>query len=125
MTRILYVEHKEDSVYMVGQRLTRHGFKVSIASDGAQVIAMSFREKPDLILVDPGLPCLDGWTAARQLKQTPDTKNISIPAISAHTVPGDLDRALNAGCTAYDAKPVIFDRLLEKIVALLRGRSLP
>jgi two-component system, cell cycle response regulator DivK len=56
MTRVHYVEGNEDNVYMSTQRLTRHGFKVSIASDGAQAIAMCLREKPDLILMDPGLP---------------------------------------------------------------------
>ena len=125
MTRILYVEDKEDNVYMLTLRLTRHGFNVSIASDGAQAIAMSLREKPDLILMDLGLPSLDGWTLARQLKQTLDTKDISILALSAHTMPGDRGKALNGGCDDYDAKPIVFERLLEKIAALLRDRSLP
>jgi two-component system, cell cycle response regulator DivK len=122
MTKILYVE---DNVYMLTQRLTRHGFKVSIASDGTQGIEMARREKPDLILMDLGLPSLDGWTAARQLKQGPDTKDIPILALSAHTMPGDREKALSAGCDDYDAKPVVFERLLEKIDALIRSRSFP
>jgi CheY-like chemotaxis protein len=125
MTGILYVEGKEDNVYMLTLRLTRHGFNVSIASDGAQAIAMSLREKPDLILMDLGLPSLDGWTLARQLKQTPDTKDISILALSAHTMPGGRGKALNGGCDDHDAKPIVFERLLEKIAAFLRDRSLP
>jgi CheY-like chemotaxis protein len=124
MTRILYVEDNEDNAYMLTQRLMRHGFEVSIASDGAQGIEMALREKPDLILMDLGLPSLDGWTAARQLKQVPDTKNIPILALSAHTMPGDREKALNAGCDEYDAKPIVFERLLEKIDALIRSRSL-
>ena len=125
MTRILYIEDNEDNVYMLTQRLTRHGFDVSIASDGAQGIEKAIRERPDLILMDLGLPALDGWTATRHLKQLPDTKDIPILALSAHTMPGDRDKALDAGCDDYDAKPVVFERLLEKIDALIRRRSLP
>jgi len=125
MIRILYVEDNEDNVYMLTQRLTRHGFQVSVASDGVLGIEMARHEKPDLILMDLGLPALDGWTAARQLKQSPDTKNIPILALSAHTMPGDREKALDAGCDDYDAKPIVFERLLEKIDALIRRRSLP
>jgi two-component system, cell cycle response regulator DivK len=125
MTRILYVEDNEDNVYMLAQRLARHGFHVSIASDGLQGIEMALREKPDLILMDLGLPTLDGWTAARRLKQMPETKDIPILALSAHTMPGDREKALAAGCDDYDAKPIVFERLLEKIDALIRGRILP
>ena len=125
MIRILYVEDNEDNVYMLTQRLTRHGFQVSIASDGVQGIEMARQEKPDLILMDLGLPALDGWAAALELKQSPDTKNIPILALSAHTMPGDREKALSAGCDDYDAKPIVFERLLEKIDALIRGRSFP
>jgi two-component system, cell cycle response regulator DivK len=125
MIRILYVEDNEDNVYMLTQRLTRHGFQVSIASDGVQGIEMAHREKPDLILMDLGLPALDGWTAARQLKQSPDTHDIPILALSAHTMRGDREKALAAGCDDYDAKPVVFERLLEKIDTLIRRRSYP
>jgi two-component system cell cycle response regulator DivK len=125
MIRILYVEDNEDNVYMLSQRLRKHGFQVSIACDGVQGIEMARREKPDLILMDLGLPSLDGWTATRHLKQAPDTKSIPILALSAHTMPGDRERALAAGCDDYAAKPVIFERLLDTIGALVRDRSLP
>ncbi|KFG67019.1 response regulator [Microvirga sp. BSC39] len=125
MTRILYIEDNEDNIYMLTQRLTRHGFEVSIASDGAQGIDMAIRERPDLILMDLGLPALDGWAATRQLKHLPDTKDIPILALSAHTMPGDRDKALDAGCDDYDTKPVVFERLLGKIDALVRKRGLP
>ena len=125
MIRILYVEDNEDNVYMLSQRLRRHGFEVSIAPDGEQGLEMARRERPDLILMDLGLPCLDGWTATRQLKEAPDTKVIPVIALSAHTMPGDRERALAAGCDEYDAKPIIFERLLAKIDLLLRDRSGP
>ena len=122
MIRILYVEDNEDNVYMLSQRLRKHGFEISIASDGEQGIAMAHRERPDLILMDLGLPVLDGWAAARLLKDSPETKEIPIIALSAHTMPGDRERALAAGCDEYEPKPVSFERLLAKIEALLKER---
>jgi CheY-like chemotaxis protein len=125
VTRILYIEDNEDNVYMLTQRLTRHGFEVSIALDGAQGIETALREKPDMILMDLGLPSVDGWTAARRLKQMAETENIPILALSAHTMPGDREKALAAGCDDYDAKPIVFERLLKKIDVLIRRRSFP
>jgi two-component system, cell cycle response regulator DivK len=125
MSRILYIEDNEDNVYMLSRRLRKHGFEVSIASDGEQGVEMARSEKPDLILMDLSLPSLDGWEATRLLKEAPDTRAIPIVALSAHTMSGDRERALAAGCDDYDAKPVIFERLLAKISALLRCRSEP
>jgi two-component system, cell cycle response regulator DivK len=125
MIRILYVEDNEDNVYMLSQRLKKHGFEVIVASDGEQGIEMARREKPDLILMDLGLPSLDGWGAARLLKEAPETRPIPVIALSAHTMPGDRERALAAGCDEYDAKPVEFERLLAKIACLLQDRPPP
>jgi CheY-like chemotaxis protein len=125
MIRILYVEDNEDNVYMLSQRLKKHGFEVVVASDGEQGIEMAREKKPDLILMDLGLPSLDGWSAARLLKEAPDTRAIPIIALSAHTMPGDRERALAAGCDEYDAKPIDFERLLAKIGNLLQDRIRP
>jgi two-component system, cell cycle response regulator DivK len=125
MSRILYVEDNDDNVYMLSRRLRKHGFDVSVASDGEQGVEMARSEKPDLILMDLSLPFLDGWEAARLLKEAPDTTSIPIIALSAHTMAGDRERALEAGCDDYDAKPVSFERLLAKIQTLLRHRGGP
>jgi two-component system, cell cycle response regulator DivK len=125
MIRILYVEDNEDNVYMLSQRLKKHGFEVIVASDGEQGIETAHRERPDLILMDLGLPSLDGWSAARLLKEAPETRPIPIIALSAHTMPGDRERALAAGCDEYDSKPVDFERLLAKIGGLLQDRIRP
>jgi CheY-like chemotaxis protein len=125
MIRILYVEDNEDNVYMLSKRLKKYGFEVIVASDGEQGIEMARREKPDLILMDLGLPSLDGWSAARLLKEAPETRPIPVIALSAHTMPGDRERALAAGCDEYDAKPVDFGRLLAKIGCLLQDRIPP
>ena len=119
MTKILYVEDNDDNVYMLRGRLTRAGFEVAVATDGAQGVAMAASAAPDLIIMDLSLPVLDGWEATRRLKSAPDTRPIPIIALSAHAMEGDRAKALAAGCDDYDTKPVDLPRLLGKIRALL------
>ena len=119
--KILYVEDNDDNIYMLERRLKRSGFSVTIARDGAQGVAMAAAELPDLILMDLGLPVLDGWEATRQIKAAPDTKHIPVIALTANAMTGDKEKAMAAGCDDFDTKPVELARLLEKMEAYLGG----
>lgn len=119
MAKILYVEDNDDNVYMLTARLRRRGFEVIVASDGEQGVALACAEAPALILMDLGLPILDGWEATRRLKATLETRGIPIIALSAHAMASDRERAIAAGCDDFDSKPIEFGRLLDKIRALL------
>lgn len=121
MTKILYIEDNEDNVFMLTRRLRRKGYEVVIAGDGAQGIDAARCELPALILMDLSLPVLDGWEAARRLKAASETRHIPIVALSAHAMSGDRERALEAGCDDFEAKPVAFERLLAKIETLVAG----
>ena len=123
MTRILYVEDNDDSVFMLHRRLTRAGFEITVATDGEQGIAMAINEKPDLIVMDLNLPVLDGWEATRRLKSHPETQHIPIIALSAHASAGHRERAVAAGCDEFEAKPVNFQPFVEKIRAVLARSS--
>jgi CheY-like chemotaxis protein len=116
--KILYVDDNDDNVYVLRSRLTRAGFSVVIATDGAQGVAMAAKEQPDLILMDLGLPVLDGWEATRRIKAAPETRHIPVIALTAHAMTGDREKALTAGCDDFETKPVELPRLLEKIKAL-------
>jgi two-component system cell cycle response regulator DivK len=116
--KILYVEDNDDNIYMLEQRLRRAGFTVVIARDGAEGVAMAGTERPDLILMDIGLPILDGLEATRRLKAAPQTKDIPVVALTANAMMGDREKAMSAGCDDFDTKPVDLPRLLEKIRAL-------
>jgi two-component system, cell cycle response regulator DivK len=119
MAKILYVEDNEDNVYMLKRRLERAGFEVVVAPDGEQGLAVAHAQRPDLILMDLRLPVLDGWQATRRLKDSEETRTIPVIALSAQAMPGDREKAVEAGCDDYDAKPVNLPRLLAKIRALL------
>src|SRR5262245_47148325 len=116
--KILYVEDNDDNVYMLKSRLTRAGFTVIVATDGAQGIAMAASEQPDLILMDLTLPNTDGAEATRRIKADPATQRIPVIALTANAMSGDREKALAAGCDDFDTKPVELPRLLGKIRAL-------
>ena len=119
MTKILYVEDNEDNVYMLTKRLSRKGYNVVVATDGEQGVAMSQSESPGLIIMDLGLPVLDGWEAIRRIKSGSDTAHIPIIALTAHAMEHERAKAHDAGCDDFDTKPVDMNRLLGKITALL------
>ena len=122
MPKILLIEDNEQNRDALARRLQRRGYDVIMAADGQQGIAMAQSDLPDLILMDLNLPDVDGWEATRIIKETPKTQAIPIMAMTAHAIAGDQERALQAGCDDYHAKPVEFPRLLEQIEALLKKR---
>ena len=119
MAKILVVEDNEDNRDMLIRRLQRRGYEIVAAVDGAQGVQLAHAESPDLILMDMGLPVLDGWAATSQIKASPQTAHIPIIGLSANAMAGDREKGLAAGCNDYDTKPVEMPRLLEKIQALL------
>ena len=94
---------------------------MEVAVNGAQGIEMARSLAPDLILMDVGLPGIDGLEATRRLKAEPGTRTIPIVALTANAMAGDQEEALAAGCDEYDTKPVDITRLVGKIQALLGG----
>jgi two-component system, cell cycle response regulator DivK len=104
---------------MLSRRLERRGYQVVMAVDGEQGVTMAQSEAPGLILMDMGLPVMNGWEAARQLKAALETRAIPIIALTAHAMLGDREKAIEAGCDDFDTKPIELPRLLDKIKALL------
>jgi two-component system cell cycle response regulator DivK len=118
VTRILLVEDNEMNRDMLSRRLERRGFQVVMAVDGADGVAKAKTEQPALVLIDMSLPVIDGWEAARRIREDPVTASIPMIALTAHAMDGDREKAIAAGCNDYDVKPVDLARLLEKMAAL-------
>ena len=119
MKKILYVEDNEMNRDMLSRRLSRRGYEIIMAFDGQAGLDMMRSESPDLVLMDMGLPVLDGWEATTQAKADPEINMIPIIALTAHALESDKQKALECGADDFDTKPVDFKRLLGKIDSLL------
>jgi two-component system cell cycle response regulator DivK len=119
MFKILLVEDQEMNRDMLSRRLKKRGYEVAIAVDGAEGVDKARSESPDLILMDMSLPVMDGWEATRTLKGDEATRAIPVVALTAHAMSTDRDKALEAGCDAYETKPVDLPKLLGTMEKLL------
>jgi len=121
MPRILLVEDNEMNRDMLTRRLERRGFTILAAHDGAEAVKKALAEKPDLVLMDMGLPVMDGWDATRAIKSDPVGKTIPVIGLTAYSTEEDRQKCLAAGCDEFDTKPVDLDRLLGKIALFLNS----
>ena len=119
MVKVLLVEDNEMNRDMLSRRLSRKGFEVIVALDGAEALQAALAEAPALILMDMSLPVMDGWEATRRIKAEAATAAIPVIGLTAHAMDGDREKCLAAGCDDYDTKPVDLPRLLEKMHAQL------
>ena len=122
MATVLIVEDNEPSRDALARRLERRGYTALMAVDGTQGVSLARSAKPDLILMDLGLPGIDGWEATNRLKSDRETRDIPVIVLSAHAMTNDRNLALAAGGDDFDTKPVQFQRLIGKIEALLAKR---
>ncbi len=120
MATILIVEDNELNRDMLSRRLIKKGYQIVFAEDGAEGLEKIGILKPDLVLMDIGLPIMDGWEATKKAKQDPETKDIPIIALTAHALEQDKEKAFDVGADDFDTKPVDFKRLLEKIQHLIK-----
>jgi two-component system cell cycle response regulator DivK len=119
MTKLFVVEDDAMIRDMLSRRLQHEGYQVITAVNGAVAIMRARSERPDLVLMDMGIPLISGYQATERLKALPETAVIPIIALTAFTMTGDREKCLAAGCDEYESKPIVFDRLLTKIQALL------
>jgi CheY-like chemotaxis protein len=126
--RILVVEDNMDNYQLVRFILERAGYDVFLAVNGRDGVDAARLQQPDLILMDLGLPEMDGWIAAEKLKSDEATKSILLYALTAHTLPTERKRAILAGCDGYVSKPIHMQGFIEVIdgaFAKMSGRSRP
>ena len=121
--RLLLVEDHEEIWDFLSRRLRRRGYEVVLATDGQEGVDKAKSELPDVVLLDMNLPVIDGWTAARKIREEPTTKNIPIIALTAHAMAGDREKTLAAGCNDYHPKPIDFSRLIAQIEAMGAGAA--
>ena len=104
--RILIVEDNMDNYELVRFVLERAEYDVFLAVNGRDGVDAARAQKPDLILMDLGMPEMDGWIATEKLKSDDATKSIPLYALTAHTLPHDRKKAIDAGCDGFVPKPI-------------------
>ena len=120
MKRILIVEDNDLNRDVLSRRLVIKGYEVLLAAHGREGLAIAEAKQPHLILMDLGMPEIDGWECTRRLKAQSSTGHIPIIALTAHAMRGDREKALNAGCDDFDTKPIDFAGLIQKMERLLQ-----
>ncbi len=121
--RILIIEDNLDNLELVRFLLEKAYFEVIEALDGRHGLELARKENPDLILLDLTIPEIDGWSLAQKLKADPLTREIPIVALTAHTLPTDRKRALDAGCDGYLSKPLDIPTFIPQISAFISARN--
>jgi two-component system cell cycle response regulator DivK len=113
--KILLVEDNEFNRKIVHDLLARHPYDLMEAHDGEAGVEAALREKPNLIIMDVQLPKLSGLDATRQIRAHPETANIPIIVVTSFALSGDDKKAMDAGASAYLAKPYSPRQLLDTI----------
>ena len=124
--RILLVEDNAQNRRLAQFLLQSHGYIVYEATSGREALELACTLLPDLILMDLRLPGLDGLTVTKALKQDELTRQIPVIALTAFAMEGDREKALQAGCDGYIAKPIDtrgFPAAVSRYLARLKGRG--
>jgi CheY-like chemotaxis protein len=122
---VLVAEDHEDTRVLLRTLLERRGLAVIEARDGVEACDLALRECPDLILMDGGLPLLDGIGATRRMRDLAQLSGVPIVFLSGHAGPQHQLAALDAGCDEYVVKPFDVARLDHILTRHLQGRARP
>ncbi|HHJ07421.1 MAG TPA: response regulator [Anaerolineae bacterium] len=117
--RVLYIEDNFENRLFVRRVLESMGLELLEAEDGMTGIEVAQNESPDLILMDIGLPGMDGLETTTRIRQDQEIKDIPIIALTANAMKGDAERCLAAGCDIYLTKPIGVTDLKEKVLEFL------
>ncbi|HEY5997054.1 MAG TPA: response regulator [Candidatus Deferrimicrobiaceae bacterium] len=120
--KILYIEDNPQNLYLVTFLLEKHGYEVFAATDGAGGIERAAAVLPDLILLDIQLPVMDGYAVARRLRANPELSGVPIVAVTSYAMPGDREKAFEAGCVGYIEKPIDPDTFMRQVAQHLPPR---
>ena len=113
--RVLIVEDNMDTYELVHFILEKNGYETFLAMNGRDGVNATQKQKLDLIIMDLSMPEMDGWAATALIKRNEKTSAITLIALTAHVLPGDRQRAFDAGCNEYITKPMDLDDLVEAV----------
>lgn len=127
MPRVLLIEDNEVNREMLRKRLERRGFEILSAESGEQGLDIAKSGQPDAVIMDLGLPGIDGYETTRRLRADAATSKLPVIVLSAHVSSDSREKAFAAGCNEFEAKPVQLEQLITKLNAAISkpGRAAP
>lgn len=117
---VLLIEDNEQNRYLLSFLLNQHGYEVMAAESGPLGIDLAKTLVPALILLDIQLPGMDGYAVARKLRTDESLRDTVIVAVTSYAMPGDREKALEAGCTGYLEKPIDPDTFIAQMERIVR-----
>lgn len=123
MTRVLIAEDNAVNRELLRELLEIRGYTVEEACDGQEALRMIEQTQPDLLLLDIGMPVLDGFAVVRKLRENPRLAQLPVVAVTAYAMQGDREKILNSKFDGYLSKPVNPRSLAEELDRLLSRRG--
>ena len=117
--KVLYIEDNVDNMRLVERAMESRGYQFLWAENGARGLSLAESENPGVILLDINLPDIDGYEVARRIRASKQLLNVPIIAITANALRADAEKALEAGCDVYMAKPINIRELWARVEAFL------
>ena len=117
--KVLYIEDNVDNMRLVERALESRGYQFLWGENGRRGLSLAESENPGVILLDINLPDIDGYDVARRIRANKQLLNVPIIAITANALRADAEKALEAGCDVYMAKPINIRELWARVEAFL------
>jgi CheY-like chemotaxis protein len=123
MITVLVAEDNAVNRELIRELLELRGYKVLEACDGQEALGIIERAQPDLLLLDIGMPVLDGFAVVRRIRESPRIARLPIVAVTAYAMQGDRERILDSGFDGYLSKPIDPSSLTEELNRLLTKQA--
>jgi CheY-like chemotaxis protein len=123
MITVLNAEDNAVNRELLRELLELRGYAVIEACDGKEALHMIEQAQPELLLLDIGMPVMDGFAAIRKIRENPRLAQLPVVAVTAYAMRGDREKILNSGFDGYLSKPVNARSLAEELDRLLDKRD--
>jgi CheY-like chemotaxis protein len=123
MTKVLVAEDNPVNRELLRELLENRGYSVIEACNGQEALDMVEQSQPDLMLLDIGMPVLDGFAVIRGIRENPRSATLPVLAVTAYAMRDDRDNILNAGFDGYLSKPINARELANELERLLGKRD--
>jgi CheY-like chemotaxis protein len=123
VTNVLVAEDNPVNRELLRELLEARGYNVTEAPDGQEALRMIEQAHPDILLLDIGMPILDGFAVVRKIRANPSLATLTVLAVTAYAMQGDRENILNAGFDGYLSKPINARDLANELERLLHKRE--